>query len=120
MDKAIVVALLALAASGITAFFAWKSSTRATDVNARAADLEWVKAIKTDASDARKEVEQLQVQLRQVSRQMEAVQREAEYWIAQYQVVHRTAWREGMTLARLRQFLGPDAPPTPAASANGN
>lgn len=116
MDTPVAVAILALTASAVTAFFAWRSSKRATDVNQHAADLQWAKEIKQDAFDARKEVEELRVQLRTVSRQMETVQREAEYWISQYQFVHRTAWREGMTLARLRELLGPDAP----ASPNGN
>lgn len=115
MDTPIAVALIALAASGITAFFTWRASGRATDVNERTADLAWVKEIRQDAIDARKEVEALQAQLRTVSRQMDAMQKEAEYWIAQYQLVHRTAWRPGMTLDRLRDFLGPDAPRTPVA-----
>lgn len=113
MDTPIAVALIALGASGITAFFTWRASGRATDVNERTADLAWVKEIRQDALDARREVEALQGQLRTVSRQMDTMQKEAEYWITQYQLVHRTAWRPGMTLDRLRDFLGPDAPRTP-------
>lgn len=114
MDTPIAVALLAVVASAITAFFTWRSSKRATDVNDRSTDLAWAKEIRQDAIDARKEVDALQSQLRTVSRQMEAMQKEAEYWITQYQLVHRTAWRPGMTLDRLRDFLGPEAPRTPA------
>lgn len=113
MDTPILVALIALGASAITAFFTWRASGRATEVNERSAELAWVKEIRQDALDARKEVEALQAQLRTVSRQMEAMQKEAEYWIAQYQLAHRTAWRPGMTMERLRDFLGPEAPRTP-------
>lgn len=123
MDTAIGVGLLALAASATTAFFTWRSSKRATDVSDRTEDRAWVKEIKQDALearkdvvDARKEIEALQDRVRTLSRQVETMQRETEYWIGQYQLVHRTAWRPGMTLDRLKQFLGPDAPASPATS----
>lgn len=114
MDTAIWVAVISAGAATVSGFLVWRSSGRATDVNERNADLAWVKEIRQDAIDARKEVDALQSQLRTVSRQMEAMQKEAEYWITQYQLVHRTAWRPGMTLDRLRELLGPDAPRTPA------
>jgi hypothetical protein len=121
VDAAILVAIIGGAFGTWGAIIAARASRRATDsterTTERSADLEWAKEIRQDAIDARKEVEALQVQLRTVSRQMETVQREAEYWISQYQLVHRTAWRPGMTLDRLRQFIGPDAPTTPAAQS---
>lgn len=116
METPIAVALIALGASVITAFFTWRSSKRATDVNGRSADLQWVKEIRQDAIDARKEVDALEAKVRTLSRQVETMSREAEYWIGQYQMVHRTAWRSGMTLDRLRQLLGPDAPQSPLAN----
>jgi uncharacterized protein YlxW (UPF0749 family) len=111
VDTPILVALLALVASVVTGFFTWRTSGRANDRNA---DLGWAREIRQDAIDARKEVEALQAKVATLSRQVEAMQRETEYWIGQYQLAHRTAWRSGMTLERLREFLGPDAPRTPA------
>lgn len=110
MDTPIVVALIALAATAVTAFFTWRTSGRAND---RTADLGWAREIRQDAIDARKEVEALQTKVQTLSRQVDAMQRETEYWIGQYQLVHRTAWRPGMTLDRIREFLGPDAPRSP-------
>lgn len=105
------------------AVLVWRSSRRAnavqaaaTDVNARAAELAWVKEVRQDAKEAREDVEALQEQVRTLSRQLAVVTREAEHWIAQYQFVHRTAWRPGMTLEQLRAILGPDAP---QATVNG-
>jgi len=114
VDTPVVVAFIALLASAITAFFTWRASKRATDVNERAGDLQWAKEIKADALDARKEVEALRLQVRTLSTQLDAMAKETDYWIAQYQLVHRTAWRSGMSLERLRQFIGPEPPPTPA------
>jgi hypothetical protein len=121
VDTAVVVGLIALGASAITAFFTWRASKRAAEISDRTEDRAWVKDIKQDALDARKELgdarhelEALRKQVRTLSNQMDAMARETDYWISQYQLVHRTAWRDGMTLARLRQFIGPDAPPTPA------
>ena len=110
MDTPVVVAVIALAASAVTAFFTWRASSRATDVNARAAELQWVKEIRQDATDARKEVEALQEQVRTLRRQLDSAIREADHWISQYQAVHRTAWRPGVTIDHLRDMLGPSAP----------
>lgn len=114
MDTSVVVALIALAASTVTAFFTWRASGQATDVNERSAELLWAKEIRQDALDARKDVEALQAKVLTLSRQVDTITREAEYWMQQYQLVHRTAWRPGMTLDRVRQFLGPE-PPTPVS-----
>jgi hypothetical protein len=112
VDTPIVVALIALGTAAVTAVFAWRSSGRATDVNERAAELAWVKEIRQDAIDARKDVEALQAKVQTLSRQVDTITREAEYWMQQYQLVHRTVWRRGMTLERVRDFLGPEPPKT--------
>lgn len=114
MDTPIVVALIALGASAVTAFFTWRASGRATNVNERTAELAWVKEIRQDAIEARKDVEAMQAKVQNLSRQLDTITREAEYWMSQYQLVHRTAWRNGMTLERVRQFLGPE-PPKPVS-----
>ncbi len=112
MDTPTLVAVIAMAGTAITGFFTWRTSGRANDRNA---DLGWAREIRQDAIDARKEVEALQAKVQTLSRQVDTMQREAEYWIGQYQLVHRTAHRPGMTLDRLREFLGPEAPRTPVA-----
>lgn len=121
MDTPTVVAALALGGTVVTGYFTWRASSRATDVSDRTEDRAWVKDIKQDALDARrdlaaagKEIEALRQQVRTLSTQMDAMAKETDYWISQYQMVHRTAWRGGMTLDRLRQFIGPEPPPTPA------
>lgn len=117
MDTPTAVALIALIGTIVTAVFTWRSSSRATDVNQRAADLGWVKELRQDAIDAREEVDQLRGQVRELRRQLDAVTREADHWIAEHQAMRRHAWRSGMTLDRLRELIGPIDPPT--ATANG-
>lgn len=109
MDTTVAVAGISAAAAVFSGFLVWRSSGRATDVNARAAELAWVKEIRQDAKEAREDVEALQEQVRVLSRQLAVVTREAEHWITRYQFVHRTAWRAGITLDQLREILGPDA-----------
>lgn len=116
MDRTVIVALIAAGASLVAALFAWRSSSRATDVNQQAANLAWVKELRQDASDARDEVEQLRGQVRELRRQLDAVTREADHWIAEHQSMRRHAWRPGMTIERLRELVGPIDPP---ATANG-
>lgn len=112
MDTPVAVAVISAAAAVFSGVLVWRSSGRATDVNERAAELAWVKEIRQDAKDAREDVEALQEQVRALSRQLSVVTREAEHWIAQYQLVHRTAWRTGVTLEQVRDLLGPDTPQT--------
>jgi peptidoglycan hydrolase CwlO-like protein len=117
VDKTTVVALIAGAPGLVAAFLVYRSANRANDVNARAAELGWVKELRQDAADAREEVDQLRAQVRQLQRQLDVVTREADHWIAEHQAMRRHAWRPGMTLDRLRELIGPIDPPT--ATANG-
>lgn len=116
MDKTIVVALIAGVPGLVAAYLVYRSSSRANDVNSRAAELGWVKELRQDALDARREVEQLQEEVRRLRRQLDVVTREADHWIAEHQTARRNAWRPGMTIDRLRELIGPVDPP---ATANG-
>lgn len=118
MDKTVVVALIAGVPGLVAAYLVYRSSSRATDVNQQAANLGLVKELRQDAIDAREEVDQLRNQVRDLRRQLEAVTREADYWINEHQAMRRHTWRPGMTLDRLRELIGPVDPP--AATANGH
>jgi len=117
LDTPVATALIAAAAAVLAAYFSWRASSRATDVNARAAELGWVKEMRQDAHDAREEVDQLRQQVRELRRQLDAVTREADHWIAEHQAMRRHVYRPGMTLDRLRELFPPIEPPT--ATANG-
>jgi uncharacterized coiled-coil DUF342 family protein len=117
VDTPVATALIAAGAAVLAAYFSWRASTRATDVNARAAELGWVKELRQDAADARTEVAELRTEVREVRRQLVLAQREADYWLTEKQALHRQAWRPGMTIERLRDLIGPVDPP--AATANG-
>lgn len=110
MDTSVVVAVVSAAAAVTSAVLVFRSSGRATNVNEQAEHLQWVKDMRVDAAEARKEVEQLREKVRALSRSLDIVTHEADHWIAQYQLVHRTAWRPGITLEQLRAMLGPDLP----------
>ncbi len=117
MDKTVVVALIAGVPGLVAAYLVFRSSSRATDVNARAAELGWVKELRQDTVDAREEVDQLRNQVRDLRRQLEAMSREADYWINEHQTMRRHTWRPGMTIERLRELIGPIDPG--ATTANG-
>lgn len=119
VDTPTVVAVVALLGTVVTGLLTFRASGRATDVNARAAELAWVKELRQDASDARDEVEQLRVQVRDLRRQLDAVTREADHWIAEHQAVRRHVWRNGMTIDRLRDLVGP-VDPFPGSQNNSH
>lgn len=118
MDAAIVIAAGSVLVAAGSAIFTFRNGSKATDVNARAGELGWVKELRQDALDTRKEMENCQQQVRDLSRQLTVVTREAEHWIAEYQFVHRTLWRNGISIERLRELLGP--PPPEPTSSNGS
>lgn len=108
MDASIVVATIGGAAGLWGAYIAAKASRRATDVNEQAANLAWVKELRNDAVDARKEVAELRTEVRELRRQLAVVTGEADHWINEHQTIRRHAWRPGMTIERLRELLGPE------------
>lgn len=110
MDTTTLVAIVAAVAAIIAAVIAAKASNRATDVNEQAANLGWVKELRQDAIDARKEVAELRTEVRELRRQLAVVAGEADHWIGQHQTMHRQAWRPGMTIERLRELFGPEPP----------
>lgn len=117
-----LIALAALAVSLITAVLVYRASRMATGVQSRAVDatedanqLQWVRELRTEANDAKQEVETLRGQVGNLRRQLEVVTREAEHLVAELQLFRRTAWRDGMTIDRFRDFIGPPSSPT----ANG-
>jgi chromosome segregation ATPase len=116
VDTPTIVALIALGGTIFTGFFTFRSSGRATDVNARAAELAWVKELRGDAADARSEVQQLRTEVRELRRQLEIAQREADHWLTEHQAMRRNVNRPGMTLDRLREMFGPADPPAAAAT----
>lgn len=117
MDTPTVVALIALVGTLFTVFFTFRSSGRATDVNQQVANVGLVKELRQDAIDTREELDQVRNQVRDLRRQLEAMTREADYWINEAQTMRRHTWRPGMTIERLRELIGPIDPP--AAATNG-
>lgn len=112
METATVVAIVAAVASITGAILVSRSARRANDVNEQAANLGWVKELRQDAIDTRKELERCQEQVRHLSRQLDLVTREADHWIAEHQNMRTHAFRRGMTIDRLRA-MWPEPPTTP-------
>lgn len=107
MDASDVIAGGSVVVAGLGAFFAYRSSGAANDVSAKANELGWVKELRQDAIDTRREMDACQIQVTQLRRQLAVVTREAEHWVAEFRFIHRTVWRDGVTIERLREILGP-------------
>jgi hypothetical protein len=108
MDKTIVVALIAGVPGLVAAYLVYRSSSRANELG-------WAKELRQDASDARREVQQLRDEVRDLRRQLLLAQGEADHWISEHQSMRRQAWRAGMTMERFRDLIGPVDPPAAAA-----
>lgn len=107
MEAAVVIAGGSVAVAALSALFTYRASGAATDVSRKAEELGWVKELRQDAIDTRREMDACQIQVTQLRRQLAVVTREAEHWISEFQFVHRTIWRPGMTLDRVRELMGP-------------
>lgn len=110
MDAAAVTAAGAVAVSALAAFFTFRNSGQANSVSERAGELGWVKELRQDAVDTRREMETCREEVTNLRRQLGVVTREAEHWITEYAFLHRTVWRPGVTVERLRELLGPPPP----------
>jgi hypothetical protein len=119
VETPILVAMITGLPGLFAAFMVFRSSSRATNVNEKAQELGWVKELRQDAIDTRKEMEGLQDQVQTLRRQLATVSREAEFWITEYRTLHRTIWRDGVDIGRLRQFVGP-LPPDPPLGGHTN
>lgn len=108
MDAAIVVALISGVVAMASASVGWRASVRATSaqqqVGERSADAARTKQLREDLTTAEMEV-------RMLRRQVEVMTREVESTAADLIYLRRTIWRPGMTLERLRQYVGPEVPP---------
>lgn len=118
MEAAIITAVIAGIPGLVAAILVFRSSGRATEVNARAAELTWIKELRQDALDTRKEMEILQRQVQDLRRQLTTATSMAEHWIGQYQTLHKTIWVNGINVDRLREYVGPP-PLDPPPGSNG-
>jgi uncharacterized protein YlxW (UPF0749 family) len=107
VDHTYVIAAIAAIPSVLAAFLVYRTSTQANRTGESRSELDWVKELRQDALDTRKEMEAAQEQVKQLRRQLETVTREADHWIAEYQFMQRNVWRDGMSVERLRELLGP-------------
>lgn len=118
MDTAILVAIIAGVPGLIAAVLVFRQSGRANDVNSKAQELSWVKELRQDAIDTRKEMEALQAKVSDLSRQLTATQREADHWFTKFASVQRVAHRPTATIDLVREIVG--APPVdPPPLSNG-
>lgn len=104
----------------IGAWWVYRQSGRANDTQDKAQDLAWTKELRQDALDTRREMEALSAQVNTLRRQLDIVTREADHWIAEYQFMHRTVWRDGISVERLRELLGPPPAEEPPPPSNGS
>lgn len=110
VDAAAITAAGAVAVSALAALFTYRNSSQANSVSEKAQELTWVKELRQDAIDTRHELDGCQEQVTNLRRQLGVVTREAEHWINEYAFLHRTVWRPGVTVERLRELLGPPPP----------
>lgn len=110
MDATAITAVGALAVSALAAVLTFRTSGQANNVNERANELSWVKELRQDAVDTRRDMESCREEVHNLRRQLGVVTREAEHWITEYAFLHRTVWRPGVTVERLRELLGPPPP----------
>lgn len=104
MDASDVVAIGALLVATLGSLLTFRSAGRATAVQAQNSDAARIKQLRDDLTAADEEV----VKLR---RQVNVLTKEAEATAADLVYLRRTIWRPGMTIERLREFVGPETQP---------
>lgn len=108
MDGSTRNTLLTLVGTVLACILTYLASTRATRVQQANTELAQTRQLREDLKAADDEV-------RKLRREVAVLSRETEQLAAELALLRRTIWRDGMTIARLRQFVGPEPQPT-----NGN
>lgn len=96
--------ILTVVATLVACLLTYRASTRATRVSESNADASRTRQLREDLTAAEEEV----VKLR---RQVAVLTKEAEGAVADLVYLRRTIWRDGMTVDRLREFVGPEQVP---------
>jgi cell division protein FtsB len=116
MNGQLVQALLTLVGVLAASYFTYRASIRANRTaqltaiaTQQNADEARMKRMREDLSAAEEECAKLR-------RQVAVLTREAEAAVAELQFLRRSIWRDGMTLERLREFVGQERPPSPNGS----
>jgi hypothetical protein len=111
VETPIVGALISSLAAIFCGLMVYRSSRRATDVQAQNTDATRTKQLREDLTAAESEVKKLR-------REVAVLTKEAEATAADLVYLRRTIWRPGMTIERLREFVGREVPP-PANGREG-
>lgn len=101
----VVVAIIAASASITAAWFAYRGSTRATVVNERANELQWVKELRAEAADARRESSAARAEAAECHRQLTTVRREATALADELHRIVRAIHDPYMSVDRLRAMV---------------
>ena len=105
MDTAFWVAVASGLTAIVAAYFAYRGSTRAAEVNEQANQLQWVKELREDAAAARKEASAAREDATECHRQMTIVRRDATALADELHRIVRAIHDPYMSLDRLRVMV---------------
>jgi small-conductance mechanosensitive channel len=95
----------------LACYLTFRASTRATRVSQQQANIAQQAADEARAKRMRDDLEAAEGEVVKLRRQVAVLTKEAENTAADLIYLRRTIWRSGMTIERLREFVGPESPP---------
>lgn len=95
----------------VACFLTYRAAIRATRVNQQQASIAQQAADEARAKRMRDDLTAAEEEITKLRRQVGVLTKEAESTAADLIYLRRTIWRSGMTIERLREFVGPESPP---------
>lgn len=119
MDLKDAFALLVILVSVASTIMVSGNARRATTVQAENVDLSRIRDLRAELAETKIELDACRQQATELNRKLQIANREAgEAW-TEVAVLRRMAYRPGMTIERLREYLGPLIDDEPRSTASG-
>lgn len=103
--------VLTILGTVLACYLTYRASLRATRVQQQVASATQQTADENRAKRMRDDLTAAEEEISKLRRQVVVLTREAEGCAADLVYLRRTIWRSGMTIERLREFVGPESPP---------
>lgn len=102
---------LSIAVTVLACLLTYKAAIRGARATSQQASIAAQVADDNRARQLREDLESANRELSKLRRELAVLTREAESAVADLMHVQRMIWRDGMTIPRLREYLGPPPPP---------
>lgn len=110
METRDVLYLVATLATVVFGILTYRNGRRGTDISEQTYELNRLNAVEKRASDLEDKLTRANDTIDALQRKLRVTTELADQATAEWQALHKLIWRPGMTLDRLKDYVGPPTP----------